>query len=68
MRMAAGPSSLVETREALLSPLRQGGLCAAAPAEPQSGGRLLAARDRQARESAKWDTAARANVSSDRFY
>ncbi len=52
MRMAAGPSSLVETGEVLLSPLRQGGLCGPAPAGPESGGRLLAARDRQARESA----------------
>lgn len=58
MRMAAGPSSLAETPEALLSPVRQGGLRGAAPAEPAGGGRLPAARDRQVGEPAQWDAAA----------
>ena len=63
MRMAAGPSSLVETREALLAQVRQGGLCSAAPAEPQDGGRLLAARDRSAGEPApERDAAERAEA------
>jgi len=52
MCMAAGPSSLAEIPEALFAPLRSGGLCRAAPAEPQSSGRLLAARDRAAGEPA----------------
>ena len=46
MRMAAGPSSLVETPEALLISLRSGGLRGPTPPEPQGGGRLLAAGDR----------------------
>jgi len=50
--MAAGPWSLVETPEALLIQARSGGLCRAAPAEPQSSGRLLAAGDRAAGEPA----------------
>ena len=60
MRMAAGPSSLVETREALLIQVRSGGICAATPPEPAcGGGRVPPAGDRQVGEpAAKRDAAA----------
>lgn len=38
MRMAAGPSSLAETPEALLIQARAGGVRAAAPPDPSCGG------------------------------
>jgi len=50
--MAAWHSILAETPEALLVPLRRGGLRGPAPAEPERSGRLLAAGDRQIGEPA----------------
>ena len=52
MYMAAGPSSLVETPEALLVSLRSGGVGGPVPAEPERSRRLLAAPDRAAGEPA----------------
>ena len=62
MRMAAGPSSLVETPEALLIGVRSGGLRGPASAGSESGGGLPSARDRSIGESGHRDAAARAEA------
>ena len=59
MRIVAGPLSLVETPEALIIQVRSGGLCGAAPAGPQGGGRLLATRDSEVGEPTHGDAEAR---------
>ena len=65
MRMAAGPSSPVETREAPLIQARSGGICAATPPEPASGSRVPSARNHEVGESTDRDAAAIAAVMSD---
>jgi len=66
MRMAAEPSSLVKTREALRIQARSGGICAATPPVPASGSRVPSARDHEVGESTDRDAAARGDVRSER--
>ena len=66
MYMAAGPSSLVETPEALLISLRSGGVGGPVPAEPERSGGLRAAGDREVGESGYWQATARGDVRSER--
>ena len=59
MRMAAEPSSLVETPDALLIRMRSGGICAGIPPEPACGGGVSRTGDRPPREPTDRGAAAR---------